>query len=140
MLAFGKHYICILHTKWTDFVNWLVTWLLQTVSITVSVCVSARSRALWFSCYSFFFRRTIVLFTLFDSCSSKEYLIHSFSFNRFEMLLSMDFWCCVFYIRSKLSDSVFFFFKFCLCSFSAMPHYSHIRWVDSFTPNWNYII
>lgn len=112
MLAFGKHYICILHTKWTDFVNWLVTWLCQTVSIhseRVCVCVSAHSRAVCI----FFFCAVICL-------SSAEwaycllYLIlvaqKNISFTHSALTDSRCYypwiWCCVFYIRSKLSDCV----------------------------------
>lgn len=150
MLAFGKHYICILHTKWKDLVNWLVTWLAKPfrslcvrpdfdvlcVLFFTSFVTSLDCCAVFFP---FVFRRMSVLFTLFDSCGSKESLTHSLN-NRFAAIIHRFDAVCSTYVQSYWVCAVFSLSLHSVSFSAILYYYSHIRSVDIFAPNWNSII
>lgn len=150
MLAFGKHYICILHTKWKDLVNWLVTWLAKPFR---SLCVRPDFDVLCvlfftsfvtsLDCCAAFFRLfsaewAYCLLYLILVAQKNLSLTHSTTDS---LLLSIDLMLCVPHTFRVTECAPFFSLSLHSVSFSAiLYYYSHIRSVDIFAPNWNSII
>lgn len=136
-----KHYICILHTKWKDLVNWLVTWLTKPFKIR---WVSSRGLQFFFLLFFSYIARCVALFFVYllvfprNECivqfisflwfrGTSHSLTHS-AFSWFEFLFIHEFDAvCSTYDQSYQCLYVEFRFDFFLlfwCSFSTFPHHS----------------
>lgn len=151
MLAFGKHYICILHTKWKDLVNWLVTWLAKPFR---SLCVRPDFDVLCvlfftsfvtsLDCCAAFFRLfsaewAYCLLYLILVAQKNLSLTHSLN-NRFAAIIHRFDAVCSTYVQSYWVCAVFSLSLHSVSFSAILYYYSHIRSVDIFAPNWNSII